>query len=812
MNWFNRFHRLEYDGVPLYIDSQMPDWFVPSSRTDALLRVLQEQTNVSAAVSLFAKEYEESPESVGRDYDLLKNLLWADPPTDYQGRFHHLQLGPLKEIWFHLTDKCNLSCRHCLFGSSPALSDAIGPVQLYSTIDQARGMGCHLFYFTGGEPFVYPDFTGVLSYVLDGDPAAHVVVLTNGLLFQEHLDQLAALDHGRLHLQVSLDGLVDSHDYLRGRGAFVRLRENLAAACDAGLAITVSVAVNVGNVDQLPDIARTAKEMGAAGLHLMYHFVRGKGTDAQFVRPEKIFERILETVEVCRELDLQIDNLEAMKSQIFSIPGTRHDLSNMGWESVAVGPDGVLYPSPALVCIPELACGSLADGLEQVWLQNEMLEKIRRTSQVDAENWQESPFRFLNGGGDPDHSWVAGKSLVGHDPYMALYDRLLLWLVTRQATHYPDQGLFRLRMGDVRHDCPESDENGHKGQVSLTHCNCVISLADHDGHSSVKEFYGFAALQANEDIVNPFGPTDESTEFIPEVSRTRSYGCGSPVKDAKPQKGETVVDLGSGSGVECFFAASDVGAEGRVFGIDMTDDMLALARSSKEDVVRELGFDNIEFRKGYLEDIPLEDNSADAVISNCVINLSPDKRQTYLEIFRILKPGGRLIVSDVVTDEQVEASIRNSVRYRGECLGGAMRQDDLVQMLIDCGFEAVMLHKRYPYRQLGDNRFFSLTYEARKPAAAHEDTFVKAVYRGPHRFLETGRGTRMDCGRITLLTAAEAARCDDSVFLLDDEGVVTNVEQEPCTCGIVPEEAGKKQENRGKKRAVPIRRHSSGCM
>lgn len=304
-----------------------------------------------------------------------------------------------------------------------------------------------------------------------------------------------------------------------------------------------------------------------------------------------------------------------------------------------------------------LSCDNLDQGLSQIWHKNPTLSTIRSTSLVDLPNWQERPLSLITGGGDPDHSWTHAETLVGDDPYLELYEKLVLHLIVDQAQHYPDQGLFRLRMGDVRHDCPDTD-NCTDGSVGLTHCNCVVSLAGKDGHSSVREFYGAAVLKANSEIVNPFGPDAGLTNFIPEDATKKSYGCGSPVSDAAPKHNETVVVLGSGSGVECFLAATAVGDKGRVFGIDMTDDMLQLARESKQEVVNNLGYDNVEFRKGFLEDIPLDNDCADVVISNCVINLSPDKRQTYLEIVRILKPGGRMVISDVITDHPVPASIK----------------------------------------------------------------------------------------------------------------------------------------------------------
>jgi MoaA/NifB/PqqE/SkfB family radical SAM enzyme/SAM-dependent methyltransferase len=813
MQWLHQFRRLEHAGVPVYVNPLTPDWFVPSSRTDSLLQAAGNHTSARSATLEFCSQWPDDPAAVFRDLSRLQHLLGQEVEQPYQGRIRHLRLGALKEIWFHLTDTCNLSCRHCLFAASPAKKSSLDREQLHTAIEQASALGSHLFYFTGGEPFVYPDFSATIQFVLEQHPAHHVAVLTNGMLLGEQLDALAALDRERLHLQVSLDGLEKEHDFLRGKGSYGKLQQNLKAAAGAGLAFTISVAINSANLAQVPEIAGQAHALGATGLHFMYHFVRGKGTDEQFSAPAEIFSQIRRTAEVCGELGLEIDNLETLKAQVFANTGTRFDLTNMGWESIAVAPDGRIYPSPALIGVEELVCGSLEQGLEKVWQESITLKKIRSASLIDVADWQQRPLALLTGGGDPDHSWVRNSTLVGDDPYLDLYEQLVLELIVNQAVRYPDQGLFRLRMGDVRHDCPDT-ENGSDGSVSLTHCNCVVSLADHDGHSSVREFYGSAALQANEEIVNPFAPDGLLTNFIPEESTKKSYGCGSPVKDAAPQAGETVVDLGSGSGVECFLAAADVGATGRVFGIDMTDDMLNLAHASKKEVVASLGYDNIEFRKGFLEDIPLADNCADVVISNCVINLSPDKRATYLEIMRILKPGGRLVIADVVTDEPVAAAIKNNKKYRGECLGGAMQQDDLTAMLEDCGFVSLFLHKRYPYRQVAGNSFYSLTYEARKQVSAGaDDRQVRACYRGPLPVLATESGLQMERGQIISMPAAEAETLGEQVFILDAAGAVENIAQEACCCGVAPEDAGSDPEQSPEAvPVIPIRRHQSGCM
>ena len=690
-NW----QRLEFEGSTIYVNPLRPDWLVPGP----------------VARRLLEQPPQNSTEDLAR-VQLEGQLTLASQEPPYQGRSAHLRLTSLRECWFHLTYRCNLSCQHCLFECSPAQGENLHPDLLAQGLRDARELGSKLFYFTGGEPFLYPGFLQILKDLL-ADPEIHVVILTNGLLLPQNLAELACLPRTRLHLQISLDGLEAHHDQLRGSGNFRRVLDVLDTLRRQGFLVTLSVAINLVNVDDLPDITALAADHGVSNLHFLWHLRRGKGGAELFVEPAYIFTQLRLAQEIATARGVSIDNIETIASQVFSAPGTRFDLSNTGWESLAVGADGNIYPSPALVGIAALNCGPLAAGLEQVWRHSPVLEKIRRTSLIDSPETAARPLSFLTGGGDLDHSYLQTGEFVGHDPYLELYESLALWLISRRASRYPvpNPAEFILRMGDVRHDCPDGGRS-----VSLTHCNCVISLPGGAGHRLIQEFYGQAARQTNEEIVNPFGPKSSGLTFIPLDSRKRSYGCGSPVQDAALQPGEVLVDLGSGSGVECFIAAAQVGPTGNVIGIDMTQEMLELARRSQASVVVEFGYDNIEFLQGYLEDLPLPEDMADVVISNCVINLSPDKRTTFHEIYRILKPGGRMVVSDIVTDTAIPVTIKNNLKFRGECLGGAMQQAQLLAVLRAAGFGEARLLKRFPYRQEGETSFFSLTFSCCKPA------------------------------------------------------------------------------------------------
>ena len=185
----------------------------------------------------------------------------------------------------------------------------------------------------------------------------------------------------------------------------------------------------------------------------------------------------------------------------------------------------------------------------------------------------------------------------------------------------------------------------------------------------------------------------DQTEFVPEKSVRASLGCGNPTALIDLRPGETVLDLGSGGGIDVLLSAERVGPTGKAYGLDMTDDMLALARENQ----RQAGVTNVAFLKGEIENIPLPDNSVDVVISNCVINLSADKDRVLREAFRVLKPGGRFAVSDVVVRGSVPEAVRKSMLLWVGCIAGALEEDDYLAKLTGAGFEDATVESTRAY-------------------------------------------------------------------------------------------------------------------
>ncbi len=258
---------------------------------------------------------------------------------------------------------------------------------------------------------------------------------------------------------------------------------------------------------------------------------------------------------------------------------------------------------------------------------------------------------------------------------------------------------------------------------------------DKDGiREAVREHYGTVAREADraaKSSVTCCGPSvsEADCDCGPALYNVRllealpfdvtgfSLGCGNPITIAGLQPGETVLDLGSGGGLDCFLAARQVGQQGHVIGVDMTPEMLDKANANKA----RMGVTNVEFRQGQIEALPVDDASVDVVMSNCVINLSPDKEAVFREAFRVLKPGGRLSISDVVTEGEFSREMRVQLDMWAECITGAIDVERYVGMLRAAGFVAVEVVDRVEAddaveQQEGMPRVFSARITARKPA------------------------------------------------------------------------------------------------
>lgn len=235
----------------------------------------------------------------------------------------------------------------------------------------------------------------------------------------------------------------------------------------------------------------------------------------------------------------------------------------------------------------------------------------------------------------------------------------------------------------------------------------------------------------------------DETGALPEKAVLASLGCGNPTALAELKDGETVLDLGSGGGIDVLLSARRVGASGKAYGLDMTDDMLALARENQ----RKAGATNVEFLKGEIENIPLPDNSVDVIISNCVINLSADKDRVLREAFRVLKPGGRFAVSDVVTRGAIPEQIRRDVLLWAGCIAGALDENDYRAKLAAAGFDAIGIEPTRFYAA-EDARAFLTGKGADVDAIASqvEGKFMSAFVRATKPSLATAKQAGACCG------------------------------------------------------------------
>lgn len=813
--------RLQLEGLQVFVDGEEPNWLATGRRGARLLDWLREPLTVGALSRRYA-------EWLGLDAarswlhvhsfvrDCLRAGMVSFTPFErlpYAGRSAHLSADKLSEVWIHTNNSCNLSCTHCLVSSSPAADPGLPTAQLLHVIDQASECGVERFYFTGGEPFARPDIFELIEAVTE-KKQAELIVLTNGMLFQgKRLDRLARLGRERLRLQISLDGAVaETNDRYRGRGAFDRIAEGTRAVAGLGFPVSLTTVVTRENLEELPLITRIVKDWGARSQHLMWMHRRGRvletGPDP-FPSCEDLIGAARTAAREAARLDVKLDNLESLKLRVNGRPGVKHDLGNQFWDSLCVYSDGTVYPSAACANHKPLAAGVVTNGnLRRIWQDSPVARRFRQASVANKSWLRDDPFRFILGGGDIEHSYFfsAGGSGAGDlhapDPYYEVYRALARDIMVELAQEkrrslngrssfdapvvYHSMGEGAVACGAGRNPIDAS----HRTAVATLHSNCVLAFGIEGSRRVVREFYAKAAEKPQSELCCSTELDPEEVGHIPKEVMDRSYGCGSPVVLAQPVSGETTLDLGSGGGIDCFMAARKVGPSGRVIGVDMTDEMLAVANRNRTAVAERLGYDVVEFRRGFLERIPVESKSIDLVTSNCVINLSPDKKAVFREMWRVLKDHGRTVVSDIVSRESVPDHLRVNPRLWGECLAGALTEEEFLTWLEQAGFHGLQILKRDLWKTVEGCTFYSVTLRGFKFERIDDRRFTgqRAVYLGPQKAVMDEDGQlfpRNEPIEVSTDTAAKLSRPPyrGSFLILGQGRELLPVENDCCSPG-----------------------------
>ncbi len=749
----------EQDGISYAVDPAKPNWIAVDGKGRELLDAISASAgNITfgALVGRYAATNQlEAGKAWVHVHDFLRALdragMLAEETVSfspYPGRAALIAPEGLRELWIQINNACNLACSHCLVSSGPGKEPGLPFQQLKALVDRAVQLGLERLYLTGGEPFIRKDIFKLIRHATERRDL-DVIVLTNATVFRGPIKAgLETLDPARVRFQVSIDGAcAATNDRIRGPGTFTKALDGARVLADLGFDVSLTTVPTRANLDELPEIPGIVRSVGAKSQHLMWAHKRGRAatsTDGFFPDIHRLLAAVMKTVEAADEAGVVLDNLEAVKRRVNGVPGVKYDLGNGGWDSLCVYADGKVYPTAALANEPALLCGDTAqDDFEQILATSPVIQRLRQASLAQNPSVQDDPFRFFTGGGDWEHAWWAsGGDPVGDDPYYPIAVALVRQVMTtlgreklrrRNLRSGYDAPLVLHAMGEGAIACGTADGAAAEQPVLMLHSNCVLSFDVDKPRAKVREFYGAAAEKPQADLCCPTKYDDTAVAHIPQDVLDRFYGCGSPMTSAGIQAGETVVDLGCGAGIDVFIAAKFVGASGTAIGVDMTDRMLSVARDSKPQVAAVLGYDVVEFREGFLEHIPVETNTVDIVTSNCVVNLSPDKPRVFEEIWRILKDHGRIVISDIVSDREVPPHLKVNPRLWGECLVGALTQEEFLARLERAGFYGLRVLQRAYWKDVEGHPFHSLTVQGFKFEKKEGCVFRghQAVYLGP---------------------------------------------------------------------------------
>ncbi|MGH7531121.1 MAG: methyltransferase domain-containing protein [Gemmatimonadales bacterium] len=756
-------HLFDDDGLTYAVDGGAPNWIVVEPAGRHLLHTIASARGSISFGELVARHgatlHLEAGQTWVQVHDFLRGLdragMLSDTPfvrAPYPGRAALVATRGLRELWLQINNACNLACAHCLVSSGPGEAPGLPSETVRAIVDRAVQLGLERLYVTGGEPFVRKDIFALLRHATE-TRGLEVIVLTNGTVFRGPIRrELETLDRTLVRFQISIDGASPAtNDPVRGPGTFERAIDGARLLADLGYELALTTVTTRRNLEELPALPALAKTVGAKSHHLMWTHKRGRAAASRngfFPAIPDLVAAVQGTADAAEATGVTLDNLEAVKRRVNGVPGVKYDFGNGGWDSLCVNFDGQVYPTAALANEPTLRCGDATrEDLGEILERSPVVQRLRAASVATKPSVADDPFRFLTGGGDWEHAWCFSEGdVTAPDPYypiqLALVRRVMTTLGKEKrarANHRSGYAapLVLHAMGEGAIACGTADGALAEQPVLTLHSNCVLSFDVDKPRAKVREYYAAAAQQPKADLCCPTKYDAAAVAHIPQEVLDRFYGCGSPMLSAEIQAGETVVDLGSGAGIDVFIAAKLVGPRGRAIGVDMTDAMLEVATENRPKVAAALGYDVVEFRKGFLEQIPVESGSGDLITSNCVVNLSPDKPRVFEEMWRLLKNHGRIVISDIVSDREVPPHLKVNPELWGECLVGALTAEQFVAGLERAGFYGLTIVGKTYWKDVEGYPFYSMTVRGFKYEKSAGCVYRghRAVYLGPAKAL-----------------------------------------------------------------------------
>ncbi|MBI4848758.1 MAG: methyltransferase domain-containing protein [Nitrospirae bacterium] len=748
------------NGISLFIDPKSPNWISVNNTGAEIIKLCDGKRSVSEIQDAIIDKYHGSDTgqikkevseflSAAGLLEFVSNKKLERP--EYTGRSNAIAPYKLDELWLYYTMACNLRCKHCLVSAGASLRKELTTEEFKKVIDEGIKLGVKRFYITGGEPFIKEGIFDLIKYITK-TKKRELIILSNATLFDDKkIAELKKVMSPKLLLQVSIEGHnAEIHDKLRGKGSFEAAVAGIRKLMDIGITPIISTAINKYNEKEIPKTSRFLSKLGIKEHNLLWMHAKGRGANNvnELYVPSDRIAGIMKTMKKSyKEQEVVLDNIESLKVRVRTKRGRKNDLCNNCFEKVCVNSDGHVYPCASLNGDPNFNAGSVrTKPLKDIWLDSKVMARGRENSVHDKPECRDCYLEFFCGGGCTSHSFYSSEvdtgkgSIKARDPYCSTYKSLfedIIWELASEGVPSQDGKGYTT---PLIYNAMDSKLPSHLGagiksidkktEVGCYHCSCVLSVdveSDEDickpeikGHvtKTVKRKFSKAANMPVADYYCPTGYAPKDIAHIPNEVLEVSYGCGNPAALADIKEGETIVDLGAGGGIDCFIAAKKLGSKGKVIGIDMTDEMVEKATSSAEKVAKVLGYNVVEFRQGNIMELPVDSNSVDLVISNCVINLTEDKTKVLDEIYRILKPGGRFIISDIVSDKPVPGYLKRDKELWNACLSGALTDKRFKESAESAGFPDVQLTRNYLYKKVEFIEFYSVTMKAAKPKAA----------------------------------------------------------------------------------------------